>query len=116
MKNKWLLLAMVFLFAAPVFAVGPTLGDGVYIGVASEQAMISTAQPLGVEQLGTGMGTLLVATLIVIVFSFIQTRLSGPAASVPERYDKSSGPGTAGNLRSMLVNYQSTGRFRRQAS
>lgn len=113
MKNKWLVLAMVFFgfIALPVFA-GPTLGDGVYIGSATEAPMISMAVPIGVEQLGTFMGALLVATLILTVFITSKRMATGPANNVPERYDKAQTDGLFGNLRKSLVKHQSTGRYR----
>ncbi len=118
MKNKWLVLAMVFLFgfvSLPVFA-GPTLGDGVYIGAASEQTMVSQAVPTAVEQLGTVMGTLLGITLVITAFAPMKRAATGPANNVPERYDKARTSDLFGSLRKNLVKYQSTGRYRSQSA
>lgn len=89
MKN-WFLLAMVFvigLFGSPVFAFAPS-GDGVYIGASADAAMVGATIPDGVEQLGTNMGTLLVATLMTLLFAPIRLSATGPATNAPERYDK----------------------------
>jgi hypothetical protein len=118
MKNKWLVLAMVFLFgfvSLPVFA-GPTLGDGVYNGAASEQAMVSTALPTSVEQPGTAMGTLLAITLLITAFAPLKRMATGPANNVPERYDKVRTTGLLGNLRKLTATAMNSGRFKRQRS
>ena len=118
MKNKWLVLAMAFAFwflDLPVFA-GPTLGDGVYIGSATEAPMVSQAVPLGVEQLGTVMGTLLGITLLITAFAPLRLTTTGPANNVPERYDKARTSGPLGNLRKLATTLTNSGRFKRQVS
>lgn len=95
MKNKWILLAMVFLafLTIPVFAVGPTYGDGIYVGKPLEEIAAGATLLQGLEPLVTTVGAGFVALLIT---AFVMVRLSapsGPATVAPERYDKAPGPG-----------------------
>lgn len=90
MKNKWLVLAMVFvlgLIGSPVFAFAPS-GDGVFIGKATETPTVSATILPAAVQLGTGMETLLTILMLTVIFSPISKLQSGPASNVPERYDK----------------------------
>lgn len=90
MKNKWLLLAMVFVFGLigfPVFAFAPS-GDGVFIGKATEAPPVSATLSPQALQLETVMGTLLATLLLTVIFRPILKYQTGPASNVPERYDK----------------------------
>lgn len=87
MKNKWVLLALMFVLGfltAPVYA--SPLGDGVFVGAFTETpSATATIQP-GIEHLETGMETVFFALLTVIItFGFKRT---STADTVPERYDK----------------------------
>lgn len=90
MKNKWLILCMVFilgLIGSPAFTYAPA-GDDVFFG-SPVQAVdtVSTAHPEAV-QLGTVMGTLLGVIALVFVYVFTVKLTEGPATNVPMRYDK----------------------------
>ena len=90
MKNKWLLLAMVFvlgLIGSPVFAFGPS-GDGVFIGKSTETPTTSATILSSAVQLETVMGTLLAILLLTTIYIGTVKLIEGPATNAPERYDK----------------------------
>lgn len=114
MKNKWFLLAMVFLalLTVPVFAVGPTYGDGIYVGKPLEEIAASATFLQGIEPLVTTMEAGFVATGIAAFALVLLLVLSGPATVAPERYDKFSGF----YARKWRTATASQGRFERQGS
>lgn len=90
MKNKWLVLAMVFvlgLIGSPVFAFAPS-GDGVFIGKAAETPTVSATILPAAVQLETVMGPLLAILLLTTIYIGTVKLIEGPAMNAPERYDK----------------------------
>ena len=87
MKNKWLILCLVFilgLLGSPVFSFDKTEGES--IGTSTEGAAEVNTKAI---QLETVMETLVATVVLFTGYIFLIHRvLEGPATSAPERYDK----------------------------